>query len=396
MGDLGSAESRSQADQRWMARAIALARQATGQTSPNPLVGAVIIREITSGDVLLGEGFHRRAGLPHAEIEALAAAAAAGHDVRGATIYVTLEPCCHFGRTGPCTRALITAGIGRVVVAQTDPNPQVAGNGISELQSAGIVVESGLLEAESRALNPSFNHWITTRRPYVTLKLATSLDGRIAAAPDTRTTVTGPAANLRVMELRRAADLVLVGSHTARVDNPRLTIRGPESVLPLGPLRPRRGVLDTRLDLPEDLNLFADPDVANLVVITAAAPDHPRALALAALGATLVHTPSGPHIDLAAALARLGALSPRPVTSILVEGGGRLAASLLSQHLVQRTILHVAPTFFGATGVPAVGPLPALPTMASMPGRWHIVSTELLGPDLEIVLEPTPPEPEPA
>jgi diaminohydroxyphosphoribosylaminopyrimidine deaminase/5-amino-6-(5-phosphoribosylamino)uracil reductase len=377
--DLGSAESRSQADQRWMTRAIDLARHATGQTSPNPLVGAVIVRETPSGDVLLGEGFHRRAGLPHAEIEALTAAAAAGHDVRGATIYVTLEPCCHFGRTGPCTRALINAGIGRVVVAQTDPNPQVAGNGLAELQASNITVESGLLDAESRALNPAFNHWITTRRPHVTLKLATSLDGRIAAAPDTRTTVTGPTANLRVMELRRAADL---------------TVRGPDSVLPLGPLRPRRGVLDTRLDLPEDLNVFAAPDAANLVVITAAAPDHPRAMSLAALGATLVHAPPDlPHhaaIDLSSALAQLGALSPRPITSILVEGGGRLAASLLSQHLVQRTILHVAPTFFGASAVPAVG------RFLITPGRWHIVSTERLGPDLEIVLEPgAPPEPEP-
>lgn len=359
-------------DLSWMRRALTLASHGLGRTSPNPVVGAVIVRE---GQVL-GEGFHRKAGLPHAEIEALNAAKNAGHDVTGATIYVTLEPCCHQGRTGPCTQALIRAGIGRVVFAQTDPNPMVAGKGQRELIAAGIPAEAGLLDADARQLNGPFNTWIVTRRPFVTLKLASSLDGRIARAPGERTAVTGPEVLSRVMALRDQHDLVLVGAMTARVDNPLLTVR--DAAGRPAEHQPRRGVLDTRLDLPE-LRLFETPGA---LVITAAPTDHPRALALKGKGVVIVHTPLTPngHLDIQTALDTLGAL-PQPVTSVLVEGGGALAASLLGAGLVDRLHLYVAPKVFGATGVPAVGPLSALADF-----EWTDI--QRVGHDLELTLEP--------
>ncbi len=359
-----------ESDALWMRRALTLAAQAVGRTSPNPAVGAVIVRD---GQVL-GEGFHRKAGLPHAEIEALNAARGAGHDVADATIYVTLEPCCHQGRTGPCTRAIIEAGLSRVVFAQTDPNPLVAGRGQRELIAAGLSVAAGLLEADARALNAPFNTWIVTRRPFVTLKLAQSLDGRIARAPGERTAVTGSEVSSRVMALRDRHDLILVGGTTARIDDPKLTVR--DAAGQPAERQPRRAVLDTRLDLP-DLSLFSAPGA---LVVTAVPQTHPRAAELAARGVTLVHTAPGDRIDLGAALSLLGAL-PQPVTSVLVEGGGLLAASLIEAGLVDRLYLYLAPKVFGAGGVAAVGPLQAARDMV-------LTHVERVGPDLELTLEP--------
>lgn len=365
------------ADLHWMRRALSLAARGVGLTSPNPAVGAVIVRD----GAVLGEGFHQRAGLPHAEIEALDAARAAGHDPAGATIYVTLEPCCHQGRTGPCTQALIQAGLGRVVFAQPDPNPLVAGKGQRELIAAGIPTEAGLLESAARELNAPFNKWIVTRRPFVTLKLAQSLDGRIARVKNERTAVTGPEANARTMALRARHDLVLVGANTARVDDPQLTVRDAQGQP--AARQPRRGFIDTSLSL-VGLSLLASPGA---LVVTTVSLDDPRAKALSDAGVTVVRVAQRDgRVDLVAALAALGAL-PDPVTSILVEGGGELAASLLGQSLVDRLVVLVAPRVFGATGVPSFGPLETVHELT-------LGSVERVGPDLELTFEPNPPRTE--
>ena len=361
------------ADLHWMRRALTLAAQGVGHTSPNPAVGAVIVRD----NQVLGEGFHRRAGLPHAEIEALDAARQAGHDPSGATIYVTLEPCCHQGRTGPCTQALIKAGIGRVVFAQADPNPLVAGRGQAELVAAHIPTVAGLLADEARLLNAPFNKWIVTRRPFLTLKLAQSLDGRIARIKNERTAVTGPEANARTMALRARHDLVLVGANTARIDDPRLTVR--DATGQPAERQPRRGFIDTSLSL-VGLSLLASPGA---LVVTTVPLEDPRARALSDAGVTVVRVPQKDgRVDLAAALTALGAL-PEPVTSVLVEGGGELAASLMAHGLVDRLVVLVAPRVFGATGVPSFGPLDAVHELT-------LSSVERVGADLELTFEPGP------
>lgn len=363
---------------RWMARALELAARARGETSPNPMVGAVIVR----GDEVLGEGWHHRAGGPHAEIEALSDAARRGADVRGATMFVTLEPCCHTGRTGPCTKAVIAAGIGRVVVAADDPNPLVAGQGVAELEAAGIAVERGVLAAAARELNRIFMRWIPARAPFVTLKLAMSLDGRIARRAGERTTVTGALAQRRVMELRAEHDAVLVGRRTAEIDRPRLTVRGLPSAdeARSGGPNPWRVVVDSRLELPRDLPLWSGAPGA--IALTALAPTDPRVAVWQADGVEVVCAPgAGGQVDLVSALDVLGRRE-RPLTSVLCEGGGAVAASLLAAGRVDELILHVAPTFFGADGVPAVGALDAVVD------GFERVDTRPLGADLELRYRP--------
>jgi len=346
-------------DRAWMLRALELAARGRGGTSPNPLVGALILR---NGEVL-GEGWHHRAGKPHAEVEALAGSG----DVRGATMYVTLEPCCHQGRTGPCTKAVIAAGIARVVVAALDPNPLVAGKGVAELRAAGIAVEAGVCESEARALNRVFDKWIVTRLPWLTLKLATSLDGRIAARTGASTTVTGSASMKRVQAMRAAADAVMVGRVTAQIDSPRLTVRDVTAVPNAEFLPPWRVVVDSQLRTPIDAPVFAAGS-PGAIVATALPLDDARALALLARGVRVLSLPAvspaadaglpGPagRVDLAALLSTLGGHTT-PTTSILCEGGGVLAASLLAARLVDELVLMVAPKVFGAHGVAAVGPL---------------------------------------
>lgn len=332
-----------------MLRALELAARGRGGTSPNPMVGAVIVRD----GVVLGEGWHHRAGKPHAEIEALAAAA--GSDVRGATMYVTLEPCCHQGRTGPCTKAVIAAGIGRVVVAALDPNPLVAGKGVAELRAAGIAVEHGVCEAEARVLNRVFDKWIVTRRPWLTLKLAMSLDGRIAARAGGSTAVTGSASMKRVQAMRAAADAVMVGRVTAQVDAPRLTVRDREAVPNDEFLPPWRVVVDSQLRTSIGAPVFG-MEAPGAIVATALPADDPRAQAFRDKGVRVLSLPHGNRVDLAALLAALGGHAT-PITSVLCEGGGVLAASLLAARLVDELVLMVAPKVFGAQGVAAVGPL---------------------------------------
>jgi diaminohydroxyphosphoribosylaminopyrimidine deaminase/5-amino-6-(5-phosphoribosylamino)uracil reductase len=328
-----------------MRRALELAARGRGTTRPNPVVGAVVAR---AGRVL-AEGFHRRAGLPHAEVNALARLPAGA--ARGATLYVNLEPCCHTGRTGPCTEAIIAAGLGRVVVGCLDENPLVYGRGVARLRRAGVRVEVGCLEAESRAANRAFSLWARARRPLVTLKAAASLDGFIAESnhfrPRARRApvwITGPEARREAHALRAAHDAVLVGSGTVLADDPRLTVRGVGAARGPGPLRV---VLDGRLRTPPDAQVLGR--AAPTLIFTRRGAPPARARALVAAGAEVVELAS-PRGRLSVA-AVLRALAARDVQSVLVEGGAAVHAAFIAAGLVDDVALFVAPRLLGG-GVP--------------------------------------------
>ncbi len=364
---------------RMMARALALAARGRGRTSPNPMVGAVVVR---AGEIV-GEGFHPQAGEPHAEVFALAEA---GERARGADLYVTLEPCNHHGRTPPCTEAILRAGVRRVFVGAVDPNPLVAGAGVQRLRAAGIEVVTGVGGEAATRLNEAFNHWIVHRTPFVCLKLATSLDGRIATAAGKSKWITGPAARSRVHRLRADVDAVMVGRGTAVADDPRLTARGVE-----GDYTPAaRVVVDSQLALPPSAALLDPALPGQPIVATAADADAPSALALRARGALLWSLPGGEgRVDLPALMERLGTWTGGPVTSLLVEGGGVLAASLLTEGLVHKVIWHQAPTLLGGDGRPGVGDL-HLDAPADGP-RLDIASMTRVGDDLELIAYPQKP-----
>ncbi len=327
--------------ERFMRLALREARRGLGRTSPNPAVGAVIVK---AGRVV-GRGHHARAGAPHAEVVALRAA---GARARGADLYTTLEPCDHFGRTPPCSLAILDAGVRRVFSGSSDPNPQVDGRGIRRLREAGVEVETGLLRAECDALLEPWARFITTGRPHVTLKVASTLDGRIATRSGDSRWVTGVEARAMVHRLRDAADAVLVGSGTARADDPRLTTR-----LPGGKGKdPLRVVLDSRLRLPRDLRLFRQRSAAPTLV--AHVSGKPPARPPRGVEYLRCRSRRG-RVDLADLLRRLGR---RGVTSVLVEGGGEVAASLLADGLVDRLHLFVAPRLAGGgiSWMPGPGP----------------------------------------
>jgi len=368
-------EEADAADVRWMARAMELATLARGATRPNPMVGAVLV----SRDTVVGEGFHQKAGEAHAEINALRAA---GDAAKGATAYVTLEPCCHHGRTGPCTEALLEAGVSRVVVGSIDPNPQVAGQGVERLREAGVEVLTGVLEDACWEMNSVFNHWVTTGRPLVVLKLATTLDGRIAAAGGASQWITGALARERVHAMRAELAGIMVGSGTALADDPRLTARDVET--PTG--QPTRILVDGRLRVPTSSKLFASD--AEVLVATAATDEaalgERRDAGAMVLG---LATDSG-RVDLEALLDHLGGRQPDPVTGLLVEGGGGLSTALLRRDLVDRLHLFVAPTFMGGDGLAAIGALGVRhPDEAP---RFDVMRVNTLGDDLEIVLHRRP------
>jgi diaminohydroxyphosphoribosylaminopyrimidine deaminase/5-amino-6-(5-phosphoribosylamino)uracil reductase len=355
----------SAADHAHMARALQLAARGLFTTSPNPRVGCVIVKD---GRVV-GEGWHERAGSPHAEIHALKAA---GEAARGATVYVTLEPCSHHGRTPPCAEALVNAGVARVVAAMRDPNPLVAGSGIDMLTLAGIAAETGLMEAGARALNPGFISRMTRQRPWLRLKTASTLDGKTALANGASQWITGEAARADVQALRARACAILTGSGTVRADNPRMNVRD----LDIG-RQPLRVIVDSGLRTPAD--------AAILPALVACHHADPAArAALETAGAEVIELPGAEgRVDLAALLALL---AQRGVNELHVEAGAALNGALLAAGLVDEWVAYVAPMAVGDT---ARG-LFAQPSLASLAdaARFRLADVRQLGSDLRLTLLP--------
>jgi diaminohydroxyphosphoribosylaminopyrimidine deaminase/5-amino-6-(5-phosphoribosylamino)uracil reductase len=326
--------------EQYMLRALHLALRAAGKTSPNPLVGAVIVK---SGEIV-GEGYHRRAGLPHAEIEALREA---GREARGAELYVNLEPCRHYGRTPPCTDALIAAGVRKVIVGMRDPNPLVSGKGIRSLRRAGIEVVCGILRAECERANEVFIKYIRDRVPFAILKAAISLDGKIATRLEESKWISSPASRKRAHELRSRVDAVMAGAGTVAKDNPRLTARvgGGKTACPA------RVILDHEHIVPLAANVFRN--AARERVIYAAGRNIPpaREKALRKMGVDVCFPRIGSGgIDLRHMMRLLG---ERRITSVLIEGGSRVNASALRDRVVDKIVFFVAPMIIG--GGDAVG-----------------------------------------
>ncbi|MFI5097867.1 MAG: bifunctional diaminohydroxyphosphoribosylaminopyrimidine deaminase/5-amino-6-(5-phosphoribosylamino)uracil reductase RibD [Candidatus Acidiferrales bacterium] len=360
-------------DIHFMQHALDLARKGVGLASPNPTVGCVIVKE----GAILGEGFHKYQWRDHAEIVALKQAG--DRAARGATLYVTLEPCNHTGRTGPCTEAVITAGISRVVAAMQDPNPKTRGGGLAGLRAAGIEVEAGLLESEAEKLNEAFTCWITTKKPFVTLKSALTLDGQLAlpgaGKGKKRVCISSEESRAEVQRMRHASDALLTGIGTILADDPLLTDRS-------GLERRRRllrVILDTKLRLPLNARIVQTAD-DDLLVFTAASLKSPKARKLQNAGVELVHakTRAG-KIDLHAVLRELGR---REVLSVLLEAGPTLNGAALSAGVVHKLILFYAPKLAGRAVVPFVSALP------SSIHTLRLRSFQQFGPDiaLEFVL----------
>ena len=363
---------------RWMQGALTLATRAVGRTWPNPAVGCVIV---ASGRVI-GRGVTAPGGRPHAETEALGQARALGHATQGATAYVTLEPCAHHGRTPPCTQALIQAGIARVVCAITDPDPRVSGQGFAALREAGVSVDVGVMADQARAVNAGFLSRIERGRPHVLLKLATTLDGRIATRTGESRWITGPAARRRVHLMRARSDAILVGAGTARADDPMLDVRG----LGLESRSPVRIIADPSLSLPLTGRLAASAGAIPTWVLHRPTPPQDRFSALRELGVEMIETPLvGDRLDMQAALS---SLADRGITRLMCEGGGRIAASLLSSDLVDNLALFTAGRAIGADGTAAVQAF-GLDRLADAP-YLTLTTIDAVGPDVLSVWQRTP------
>lgn len=360
----------SDLDSGYMQRALALAEHGLYTTDPNPRVGCLIVRD---GKVA-GEGWHLRAGEPHAERHALTMAADAA---RGATCYVTLEPCSHTGRTGPCADALIAAGVARVVVAMQDPNPLVAGQGLAKLREAGISVECGLLEAQARALNPGFIKRMQTGLPFVRIKLAMSLDGRTAMANGESKWITGAAARQQVQRLRARSSAIVTGIGTVLADDPALTVRAEDwsvNDYPGAVRQPLRVVLDRKLRLPLDAKLLRED--GDVLVISQAQPA--LAGALQQRGAKVQTLPgSGSGTDLRELLKTL---AERGCNEVLVEAGPILAGAFVREQLFDELVVFMAPTLLGSSARPLLS-MPEIATMAEQ-RRLQLVQVEQVGDDL--------------
>ena len=370
----------------WMRRALALAALADGRTSPNPLVGAVVL---DAAGLLVGEGFHARAGDPHAEVGALMQA---GDRARGGTLIVTLEPCCHHGRTPPCTEAVINAGITRVVVAMADPDPRVAGGGIARLRAAGLEVIEAVAEAQALRLNRAFVHRVRTRRPLGILKWAMSLDGRTALPNGRSQWISGPAARAWVHRLRAGCDAVIGGGGTLRADDPLLTSRGRRDPEPL------RVVLSRSLDLPEDAQLW-DQAVAPTLVAHGpmGVPEQRDGKTRAEASCALLDRFGVERLALAACEpgSLLEALAVRGCNRVLWECGPELAASALRQGCVQELAAVIAPKLLG--GLAARTPLGDLGLEGlDQVQTWRELERIGLGSDLLWELERPDPLPDPA
>ena len=319
-------------DARYMARALALARRGLYTTDPNPRVGCVVVRD----EKVVGEGFHERAGQPHAEVIALRAA---GDRARGATVYLTLEPCCHHGKTPPCTDALIGAGVARVVAAMSDPNPRVAGKGFAALTQAQITSESGLMQPDAEALNPGFLRRMQQGRPFVRVKLAASLDGRTALANGESKWITGEPARADVQHWRARSSAMLTGIGTVLADDPSLNVRAFE----IG-RQPLRVVLDSQLRMSPKAKMLALPGTT---LVVTASNDAARAAALRQAGAEVQVLADKGRVDLAALMRMLAA---REANEILVEAGATLSGALLEAGLVDELVLYQAPYLLGDAG----------------------------------------------
>jgi diaminohydroxyphosphoribosylaminopyrimidine deaminase/5-amino-6-(5-phosphoribosylamino)uracil reductase len=366
------------ADHAFMARALQLARRGRYTTFPNPRVGCVLVRD---GEIV-GEGWHRRAGEPHAERIALAAA---GERAHGATAYVTLEPCSHHGRTPPCADGLIEVGVARVVAAMEDPNPQVAGQGLARLRNAGIRVETGLLEADARALNPGFIRRMQGERPWMRLKLAASLDGRTAMASGESQWITGPAARRDVQFLRARSAAVLTGIGTVLADDPSLNVRldsadlGLPSDLPVR--QPLRVVLDSSARTPPDARLLRLP--GSVLICVAKGADGGRVAALERAGAEICRLPTDASGH-PAWPAVMDALRAREIDEVLLECGATLAGSALQAGVVDELVLYLAPQLLGD----AARGLVHLPGVERLEQRIELAMNDVrqVGEDLRLTL----------
>jgi diaminohydroxyphosphoribosylaminopyrimidine deaminase/5-amino-6-(5-phosphoribosylamino)uracil reductase len=400
-----AAQSMTSADNKLMRLALRLARRGYGATSPNPMVGAVLVK---NGKVI-GRGWHRRAGGPHAEIEALHDAQKHGHHPRGATLYVTLEPCCTHGRTPPCTDAIIAAGIKCVVIGATDPNPKHTGKGFKILRRAGIAVDSfgvppsggsGRVNAELQTLNEAFNHWIIHRTPFVTVKAAMTLDGKIATASGESKWITGEKSRAHGMKLRHGSDAILAGINTILADDPSLTARGgapstasartktgsqlAETVPGVPKLR--RIILDSMARTPLDAKVLRDEFTALTTIVVSKRAPKTRVAALAKRVKVLIAPVSKSAIgnrqsaiDLPWLLKKLGAEN---VTSLLVEGGGEVNASFLLGGFAQRVAFFYAPKILGGRdarkGVAGDGAKSLSEVVLLRDVEWRKLGTDLL------------------
>lgn len=359
-----------------MRRAIDLARRAEGNTSPNPLVGCVL----TQNDNVVGEGWHRAAGQAHAEVNAINKA---GDQAQGATLYVTLEPCNHFGRTPPCTHAIKNAGIKTVVFAVDDPNPSATG-GADFLRESGIEVISQVLEAEARYVNRFYLHFQKLKRPYVVAKYAASLDGRIATRSGHSQWITGPQARMKGHQLRQAVDAIVVGAQTVIDDDPQLTVRLPEETSNQGPSiqHPRRFVLDSKGRIPLEQKIFSDSLPGNTEVITteAMSVSHENALLARDIKITRLPGSKNGQIELDLLTETLG---QRGIQSVMVESGQTLLGAFLDAALINEIWAFLAPKLIGGKEAPAaIGGL-GVNTLEQAP-RLQNLRTDTLGPDLLI------------
>jgi len=354
-------------DTRYMKRALALAARGKGDTSPNPMVGAVVVR----GNRIVGEGYHHRAGEPHAEVIALANS---GKLSRGAQLFLNLEPCTHTGRTPPCTPLVISSGVKRVVVGMTDPNPKVAGRGIRAMRRAGIDVKVGVLENECRRLNEVFIHWITVGEPFCVLKAAMSIDGKIATRRGDSQWITSAQSRRDVHRLRAQVDAVLVGAGTVRADDPSLTARDVKVRR-----QPKPVILSTNFDLPKKSKVFDHP--AGCLVATSSKAGASRRKSLENRGVEVVTLPTkGGMIQWRPLLEELAG---RDITSVLIEGGGRVFGSAIESGAVRKVVIYAAPTIIGGDAAPGVfrGKGAALLEDAA---RMEDVDIKRMGPDIRI------------
>jgi diaminohydroxyphosphoribosylaminopyrimidine deaminase / 5-amino-6-(5-phosphoribosylamino)uracil reductase len=353
------------ADERFASRALGLARKGTAVAHPNPIVGALIVKD----GAVVGEGHHEYSKLDHAEVVALKQA---GENARGGTLYVSLEPCCTAGRTGPCTDAIIAAGIKRVVASIADPNPDVAGKGFEQLRSAGIQVDVGANEPDARRANEDYARWIQSGLPLVVLKTALTLDGQIASSAGSTTWITSEQSRAVVQTLRHEADVLLTGIGTVLADDPRMSDR---TGLPRS-RRLLRAVVDSKLRMPLKSNLVKSAE-GDLIIFTTQSPSSPRARALTKSGAEVIRVkPRAGKVNLQAVVRELG---KREMLNVILEGGAALNGAALEAGIVDKMILFYAPKLMGVGGVP-VASMPAARWFKNSPALQNLRITQY-GPD---------------